>query len=275
MKATTSIKRAVTIASLSAAGFFAPAPAHALQLTYDLRVLSSSVSGAVPAANAHSFTATQPDEVLTIGIYAIINGVNAAGHADDGFTNGQGSLISTGDLHGNLRGDTASATQVNNVTNFNSLTAQSGYAADLDGDGDLDIGTNLQTSPTTPPWFVASSVNGSGTAPILGTGNGSGPTEFLIGQTTFTLTGTPVIGQAFNLQFVPRVRTDGGVVGNKVHKFTLDGTAFSLVGTSSEIQTIATSVAYIVPEPSAIGMLLLGTVGLVGFRRSAFRRLLA
>ena len=59
------------------------------------------------------------------------------------------------------------------------------------------------------------------------------------------------------------------------HKFTLDGTAYKLTGGNSEIQVQGVTVGYLVPEPSAIGMLLLGAVGLVGFRRSALRRVLA
>ena len=187
MKAITSIKRALTVTSLAIAGFLIPAPAQAVQLTYDLRVTASS-SG-LPVVDPHNFLATQPGEVLTIGIFAVLNSANAL-HTDDGMTAGQGSIKSAGLLLGNMRGDTAAASIVNNREPFLYTVSgvpvvQSGYLADLDADGDLDLGTNLTTANNLNPlpWFIAITSNG-GTNPVFGTGAGTGGTEFLIGEST-------------------------------------------------------------------------------------------
>ena len=59
-------------------------------------------------------------------------------------------------------------------------------------------------------------------------------------------------------------------------RFTTDGTSFQY---NYDNVNLAVGADVIInpniPEPSAIGMLLLGSIGLVGFRRSALRRLFA
>ena len=102
MKAITSIKRILTLSSLVIAGALIPGTAPAAQLTYDLRVVASS-NPQTDLSNPHSVSARQPGEVLTVDIYALVQN-NDGDHSNDGFQTGQGSIISTGALKGDLCG---------------------------------------------------------------------------------------------------------------------------------------------------------------------------
>jgi len=206
-------------------------------------------------------------------LYAILN--NGDGNsANDGFQNVQGSFVSSGALLGNLRGDpnfvAGGQTLQNNVPGASAGIAQAGFSFDLDGDGDLDTGDianhTLGTNPE--PWFRA--VGGAGAG---GTTFGS---SVLIGETTFTLSSGVQIGTNTLVNFTPRQFTTGGSLAQrKLNKFLLDGVSFSLTSDDPNIGVGAAVNITTVPEPSAIGMLMLGTLGLVGFRRSAVRRLSA
>jgi hypothetical protein len=275
MKAITSIKFALSLTGLTLTGLLSPAAVHAAQLTYDMRIVNSSISGAVTGDSQHNFTAAANGEVLTVDIYALVQGSADQDLSNDGFVKAVGGFISTGTLLGNFRGDPTGGakTQTNNVAPFAYLNGgvQSGFTSDLDGDGDLDVGSNVTTgNPAPVPWFVANSdKNGTGFDPYFGSGTGTGPAAFLIGETTFTITGG--IGST-TLQFVPRFKSDGTLLAKKLDVIYVDGTEVDLNGNSPEIAEIGATI--LIPEPSAIGMLLLGTLGLVGFRRSAFRRLI-
>jgi hypothetical protein len=282
MKATTSFKRVLTVASLALAGLGLTSAVQAAQLTYDLRVVGTSAGTTI--ADPHSFTATVPGEILTVNLYALVQGSTDQDLSNDGFIGGAGSISHTGALDGVFRGDPNNisqanqVSQVNNVAPFNlSGIAAAGIIQDLDGDGIFDdLGTNSTGAPpAATPWFVAASDKNLGSDPYFGTGTGTGPAQFLIGQFQFTLTGSVAAGQTMNLAFVPRFKSSGLTNTKQIHKFVVDGVQKLLNGDDAQIAEIGVSVGYLVPEPSAIGMLLLGSVGLVGFRRSAFRHLVS
>ena len=98
----------------------------------------------------------------------------------------------------------------------------------------------------------------------------------MIGETTFTLASSAGFGLSSAINFQTRQYTNGISTVRKINKYVVDGVANSVFW--DDTANLATGAAVnitLVPEPSAIGMLLLGSLGLVGFRRSAFRRLSA
>ncbi len=236
-----------------------PAQSDALQLTFEMRINPIGNSPGVLISPDFKSAQAQPGNVLSIDIYAVVNGANAS-NTDDGFLLTHGSFLSAGPATGDF-----STSPSNNVAPFNGGVAQSGVLANLDNDPDLELGSLLTIGTPSPlPWFIATT---SG-APVMGTVGAGGPTAFIIGHTTFTLA-AGATGQA-QLTYAPRNKTDGLAAQKTIHKFTLDGVAFSLLGNSPEI--VSSPFLVVVPEPSAFGMVLLGAMGLIGYRRVSGRK---
>jgi hypothetical protein len=160
-----------------------------------------------------------------------------------------------------IRGDTGTtATQTNNTPGFNQGVAQSGFQADLDADTDKDVGSLANTgSPSPTPWFIAS----SGLNTVFGSGAGTGNTEFLIGTTTFTVGGTTGSTQ---INYIPRVKTDGFGSSQQTEQFTVDGTNFSVRGDDPSL-SVGTAVTVGVPEPTTLGLVASGSLLLLSRRR--------
>ena len=258
---------------------------HAAQLTYDLRAVSTGVlAGDVttPTVNisidGHTVIAAEAGSVIVLQLWAILDNGNGL-NTDDGVKAATGSFIGDASgvgrgLFGAFRGDVSgSPTQVNNVPGANGLVATSGVTfLGADG-GTTNVGdiTNHGPATTNAPWFVALGTGAGGVK--FGTGATANDTEVLIGETTFTLAPNAPFSTSTSLIFVPRLFNTGiPTSGYTNNQFTIDGVPFKLQSDSPQIAEIGVNV-FLVPEPSAIGMLLLGTLGLVGFRRSAFRRL--
>ena len=254
--------RRLALAGLALAACLVPVPSQALQLTYELRIdPATTTPGLQISADFKSVQALAAGNVIGVQLYAIVNNGNAL-HTDDAFQQGYGSFVSggAGTVKGDFRGDVNGQpkTQVNNVAPFNYVVAQSGFQNDLDGDGDLDLGSFSTGNPPVLPWFGA--ISNQTPTQIPGTGGGATPTEFLLGQATFTI--TDFSGASTPLNFVPRNKV--GLSAN-LHIFRLDGTDVSLPGNSAQLAT--SGVLVMVPEPSALGMVLLGASGLAGWRR--------
>jgi len=268
------LPRGLSAFFMMVASLLFPTTSHAALLTYDLRIVSSSLG--YPIDDPHFYFLWQPGEVLTLQLYAIIENHNAS-HADDGFLRASGSFYSQflpGSFFGNFRGDTLGfgATLQNNLAPFSGSGAQSGFQADFDGDGDLDVGSFAQTgNPAVPPWFVAM---GADQLTQPGTGDGSEFTEFLIGQTIFTPAPDTTTSRFAELFFIPQVKTDGTLSEQLLNQFTIDGVPIALAGNDPNVVTISASVStYIVPEPSTCAMALCAAVTLSFLRWRRERRI--
>ena len=269
------------LAGVALAGLALTPTSRAAQMTYEMRAVETGIlagdvttAGVVISNGGHTVVPTGPNNVIVLQLFAVIQNLDG-NHANDGFLTTFGSFLGTGDLPGGLRGDAVGSpvSQKNNIPGI-TFGSQSGYIGDLNGDVSLDVGniTNTGGSPIPAPWFIA--VGGSG-APgtVFGTGAGTGNTEILIGEITFTLDGAAnPLNQGTRINFKPRQWASGA--GRNYAKFTTDGTSFQYNYDNVNL-AVGADVIIGVPEPSAIGMLLLGSLGLVGFRRSAFRRLSA
>ncbi len=212
--------------------------------------------------------------MIALELYAIVYGSDAT-HTNDGFLYTNGSFISgDGGLPGNFRGDINGQPRSlkNNVPAFSGGIAQSGFLNDVDGDSDLDLGSLSRTgSPQIAPWFIAV---GATMRPEFGLGEGSGATEFLIGQTTFTLGAGANAGESTTLNFSPRIKTDGLVAQRTLHKLTVDGVWTELSGLDPRLAvrapvTVAFQPVAAVPEPTAIGLMLCAVFGFAARRRRA------
>ena len=96
--------------------------------------------------------------------------------------------------------------------------------------------------------------------------------EFLMG--TFRLTMSAISGGSFSYNWVTPVGFSGDSNIGQIAQWTDgDGIVRTPTPTSGGVINVASAVQFtMVPEPSAFGMVLIGALGLVGFRRLGFRR---
>jgi uncharacterized protein (DUF2141 family) len=98
-----------------------------MSLTIDLRL----------PGGGKSATVTGVGQKINLEVWATVKGANSS-TADDGFQMQHGSLLST-----NVNGGAANGTFAVTLTSpFNALPSEAGDQVDLDGDGDLDRGSN-------------------------------------------------------------------------------------------------------------------------------------
>jgi len=266
------------IAAAAIAGM--AASANAAVMTYDMRIASATGAGQVTDSKTYTLApgGASVGDVITLNLYTVLASTDAT-QTNDGFLTGEGSFKSgaAGTIQGTLRGDVSGTpTTTNNVSPFNAATSTSGIKTDLDGDGDLDVGTNVTSGSLSPaPWFRAqtSGLTQTGASAV------SGNLEFLIGTTTFTV--TDASGGISGINFQPRIRTDGGPTGPRLQKFTVDGIQYSVndagtgsatVGTTSTATTGALTVGSPVsvvpaPEPASIGLLGVAAAALLRRRK--------
>jgi hypothetical protein len=148
-------------------------------------------------------------QVINLDIVVTITG-HDADLSNDGLQTVHLSLLSTNIVGGAVQGTLSSQF----TAPFNGAASQNGVQADLDGDGDLDIGSNVDGT-SSAGYFLAR----AGTMQIDGaTVNGSSKT-WKVGTATFTVTGLS-FGVQTNL--VTRTRTQ-----QAGYRFEEDGAFFT------------------------------------------------
>lgn len=233
---------------------------QAAQLTYEMRIDPATSSPGVTVVDAHTAIASSPGDIVGVQLFAVLANANGD-NTDDGFGLTHGSFVASGgSLVGDLRGDTAGVvTQQNNVPGANAAISQSGYAADLNGDGGLDVGdiANFGAAQIPFPWFLAVGGSGAG-GTTFGTGATATPTEILIGKTTFTVGAGALAGQSTQVNYVPRMWTTGGTVASRrVNKFVLDGVSFSLASSDVNVATVGAQIQ-MMPSPGPLPVVATG-----------------
>ncbi len=245
--------------TLTVAALLIPAQSDAVQLTFEMLATAEGSSPGVVISPDGLSAIALPGQVVGVDVVAVVHGTNGS-NTDDGFLLTHGSFLSVGSALGDY------SVAGNNVAPFNGGVSQPGVLANLDGDPDLELGRLATTGTPSPlPWFIATT---GGTAAVMGTQVSGGLTAFRIGHTTYTLASNAT--GAVDLTYAPRIKTDGLGAAQQLHRFTLDNTLWSLRGTDPEIATTSLHIA--TPEPSAGIMVLLGSIGLMGFRRSTGRK---
>jgi MYXO-CTERM domain-containing protein len=110
-------------------------------LNIDLRATSLTGAGAI-TPGGKAVTAVTAGTVVNFDIFAVVTGSNAA-TSDDKFISVAGSFISGGgSTRGTLLADYIRTTEEPPVNGFDASGASVGLQQDLDGDGDLDVGSN-------------------------------------------------------------------------------------------------------------------------------------
>lgn len=195
--------------------------------------------------------------------------------ANDGYLQGAFSVTSTesaapaGAL-GDVVPLTLNTTQANGSNGvLDGSVSQAGTQANLDGNPDLELGSNNGAS--TAGFVIAN----AGTSTKLGSGTTlTGTTDFLLGTGSWTYAGGDNAGATTNLGIAMRLNPSNLASGRTV-QFTSDGTAYAVKGDGSNSNPAGAVVATQgftvtvagVPEPTSLGLLGLGAMGLLTRRR--------
>jgi hypothetical protein len=172
------------------------------------RLLSVTVDLRLPGGGK-SANVTGVGQVINLEIWANVRGANAS-TADEALQIAVGSLLSS-----NGNGGAANGTLTTKlVSPFNGFGSQLGVKRDLDGDGDLDVGTNVATDGSS---FFAARAGGM-----------IGGSSFKIGTATFTVTSLKSTSGQTSLWFRPRKTGGTGALweedGNQKREY--DGSYF-------------------------------------------------
>jgi len=229
------------------------------------------------AAQAKSVSVALGDTV-SFRVFADVTGSNAA--KAQALQSLSGSFLSTGALKGNMI--LAAGGQ---QKPFNSSGSSVGQLTDLDGDGDLDIGSNTPSDPA--GFWAIRSANLTGprsTDDAGGTVFGSFPPTAIAGGTEYTLVDnlrfivTNATSQTL-VNFRNRVSNTGGLwVENATETSTdnLDGTtAYGYSGgtTFTDTSNVPSGPGVLltsggsVPEPTSLGLAALAGLGMLARRR--------
>lgn len=251
-------------------------------LIFDLR---ASTVNSIPVGDFKNVTGLDVGDTVVLNLWVAVIGTNGVAN-DESFAFGHFGILTT---NGNnaVQGNLGSAFGVGNVptsgvtfnTNWNAGGQNGLFGTDRNGDGGMDIGL-LATSTTAASFAKPRSTTTSGSGGVAGAlafggtpltinglVNGVGQ-EFLLGTISYRVTSVVSAAQQTLLNFsLPSSLGIGGSTPKA--NWQVDGTSGA-----QTLQGIANNPVVLtgVPEPSAFGMVLMGALGLVGFRRLGFRR---
>ena len=278
----------------------------ALQFTFDLRAVQTSAVnpasvsvGATISNNGHTVVVEDNTlgSTIVFNLYCVFN----QNVGTDTFQKTQGALLSSGTT-GGLSGSIISAALPSNLSD-SAAGAQSGGSNELSAlydnshglltaftagsvyaqpsgvsDNITDWGDTVANRNVTPgAWFVAGSaaaqslstdaVNASKRSILLGefkmvlTAGSTGTTTegFYVRPKGTSAATTPIL--AVNYSGAARSLNYTGNTGTTVSPNDVYG-----------FQNVSITAALAVPEPTSFAMLMIGSLGLVGFRRPSFRR---
>lgn len=200
-------------------------------------------------------------DTLEIGLWAVISGLTAA---PEGFQSGIGKTIST--HFGGAGGNQGSPVyEPLFVPPSNTLPTRQ----DLNGDGFFDLGiTNTTVNNISGSWFPRTP-----TSPLFETAGTPVPngTEFKLFHFTYTVI-NPGVDGGVTLEFRQQLTT---IINSAA--FSVDGSgliASKNIGqpATANATTYGLPITVGVPEPTAFGMVVVGAMSLLGFRRLGVRR---
>jgi hypothetical protein len=266
---------------VAAAAFCGVHQASAI-LTFDLRVASITPGmGLVSGPKNVNPGAIGAD--ITVELWAVVTGADANNTNETltsvlgSITSGPGPNANPGNLDSGVAGNSALGLLPNeirgNLTNVvlarwrATGTTSDGLNIDLDGDGDLDAGNNNLAGTTS---FIVANGGGQQTGGTDGVdfnqlANGR---EWKITIATFHVQDILTPSAQVGLNWVAP-RFTSALNENARGSFLTDGV--TRTGADAQI-AVGAPVLVQVPEPTAFGMVLLGAMGLIGFRRLGVRK---
>ena len=268
-------------------------------LVFDLRAVTG---GGAIANSSKSVSVSEGVSTVTLDLWVQIIGADALA-TNDGLLSTLGGMIITPGVFGNVTGVTLDAavagntgagtvlgltnTLVGNLAPLNtgqadttkfglvapwdtSSTSKGGVQRQVTGDSSLDISGSTTAAGS---GYINTNAGvtqnaASGLTPLTNFNLLANGVEFRVGTYTFSIA-AGVSGNTTGVNYaVPNL----GALNNAARaSWTLDGVA-GKNGVSANLSVAAPIVITVVPEPSAFGMLALGALGLVGFRRMSLRR---
>ncbi|HEV8607253.1 MAG TPA: calcium-binding protein [Tepidisphaeraceae bacterium] len=166
-------KRRQRLAPSSKSIGFTSASAFRMEMLEDRQLLSATIELRTPSGGKN-VTVTGVGQVINLDVWAVVRGADDDA-TNDAFQSAHGSFLSS-DVSGGTAAGTLSATV---LSPFDATASQNGTQADLDGDGDLDVGSNNDAQPT--GYFIARAGGLQG-------GTNPAPAQFRIGTVSFTVT---------------------------------------------------------------------------------------
>jgi MYXO-CTERM domain-containing protein len=232
------------------------------------------------AVSNPKLVSVQPGDTVLFRVFADVTGADDS--LPDCFQSLTGSFLSTGGILGNL----APVTGAGITAPFGGSGSSGGQQTDLDGDGDLDVGSNNPADPSGFVAFRAAELAGPRTPnpPAGNLGGGDFPhpiphgTEYrIVTSLRMFITGS---GTQAGVNFRPRISNTGGLWAEDAQELSTvidngDGTFQTLYGYTGGNSFTDTSLVQmgspviLVPEPAALGLALLAGLGLLVRRRSS------
>jgi hypothetical protein len=242
--------------------------AGAAGLVYDLRA-TGVTGGTLDSAKSVSVGI---GSTVNFSLYAVITGTTGNVVADEGYQSGLIAMQTF--VNSGPKNVKANYTAQAFGAQWGDSGSTLGTLQDLNGDGDIDIGSTV--SNNSAGYFVprAAGVVFSGAGVTVLGGNPS-QTQFLVA--TFSITVTSILDLNSAVPTFANVKwgiLDAGR-GAARASFKVDNSATNKnYNSPGFLGSVGSDVAIIaaVPEPSAFGMILTGALGLIGFRRLGFRR---
>ena len=231
-------------------------------LTYDLRAVS--ITGLGTVTNTKQVAGVRVGDVITFDLFVQVPDTNS-NTADDQYQFSHfsvqtgGALNVLGNLGSSFSGNEATSGAVTEPT-F-SVTSQAGsFNVDLNADGRTDVGSTSTT--VAAGWIKPRS------ASLAGTTGGLWKVATL--QLKINTVADLNSAAAMTVNYVLPV---GATIQSSNHVVFKDNNLNKTASTGVFVVSAPVNiVAFAVPEPSAFGMVLVGALGLVGFRRLGFRR---
>ena len=231
------------VCAVVAVGFIVAQSEAAIELTIKVE-LAPGYSGVINPGGS----SLGDDGNVWYRVYAYFAGMNGS-YADDGIATFQGSIRSS---NGGLQGDLSFALREPNFTQ--GTGTQQGTVQNLDGDTDLDIGSNTATAQAGYIYggtgSVAMHTESDSNHILVGSGYFHTPT-------TWTMEANTMIAWSFR----PKSNAPG------VQQYKLDGNNKFWRGTETMLGADPGVNIIFIPEPMTLALLAAGGTALLAFRR--------